>query len=482
MKIKFIILLLVLSLILLSSCGSKNEGMNDILSANEYEIIKGNWVGTLDAGGTMLSIVFRFIDDNGEYKAYMDSPDQGATDIVIDDVILKEKNITLIISQIGGQYSGEITENGKIIGKWKQGEYEMDFNIERMNEVPEVNRPQEPKPPYNYSEKEIFFKNKKDKILLAGTITIPNGNGPFPAVVLVSGSGPQDRNEEVFGHKPFLIIADFLSSNGIAVLRYDDRGFGESEGDFSTGTTYDFAEDANAAFEYLQNDPAINKNEIGLIGHSEGGIIVPIVASRNQSVDFIILLAGTGMSLDEVLYKQSEDIMREDNYSEERITMETKYQGRIYTIIKNENDIETKRKELVILYNEYKKELPDDEKDGLTEDVIDRVVASITTNWFITAINLDPKDYLEKVECPVLALNGEKDIQVYYKDNLENIEKALKKGGNKNYSIKQFPNLNHLFQNAETGAVSEYAMIEESFSEIVLNEMVNWIKKIINKK
>lgn len=482
MKIKIIILLLIFSFILFSSCGSKNSSMKDILSENEYEVLKGNWVGSLDVSGTTLSIVFRFINDEGEYKAYMDSPDQGATDIVIDNVIVKDREVTFVISKIGGQYSGEITEDGKIIGKWKQGEYEMDLNIERMDEVPEVNRPQEPNPPFNYSEQEVSIKNEKADILLAGTLTIPNGDGPFPAVVLVSGSGPQDRNEEVFGHKPFLIIADFLSSNGIAVLRYDDRGVGESEGDFSTGTTYDFAEDANAAFEYLQNNSAINKNKIGLIGHSEGGIIVPIVASKNLSVDFVILLAGTGMSLDEVLYKQSEDIMRLSEYSEERIAMESEYQKKIYTIIKDKNNIESKKKKLVILYNEYKNELPDNEKEGLTDDVIDRVVDSITTEWFITAINLDPKDYLEKVVCPVFALNGEKDVQVYYKDNLENIERALKKGGNKNYSIKHFPNLNHLFQNAETGAVSEYAVIEESFSEIVLNEMINWIKKIINKK
>jgi len=292
MNTKRVLVVFAIILLLFAGCAPKNA----VKSVTVTDDILGIWSGKLDAGGTVLGVVFNVLKEGDAVKATMDSPDQGIAGIEIASVSCSAGNAVFDIKKIGGTYEGKLSGD-TITGTWKQGGAEFPLTLTRKKEAPKVNRPQEPKEPYPYKSENVKFRNEKAGITLAGTLTMPEGDGPFPAVILVSGSGKQDRNETVFGHKPFLIIADWLSKNGVAVLRYDDRGAGESEGDFSQGTTMDFADDAEAAFNYLYSLPIVDKKFAGIMGHSEGGMIAPIVASRNQKIGFAVLLAGPGEHL-----------------------------------------------------------------------------------------------------------------------------------------------------------------------------------------
>jgi len=342
-----------------------------------------------------------------------------------------------------------------------------------------VQRPQEPTKPYPYYSEEVTFQNKKTNTSLSGTLTLPKKEGVFPVVILITGSGPQNRNEEILGHKPFLVISDYLTKKGIAVLRYDDRGTGESTGDFATATSADFATDVESAITYLKTRKEINKNKIGLVGHSEGGLIAPIVASKTNEVSFIVLLAGTGIPGNELLLLQQELIARDKGESEEDIKKSIQTNAKVFEMIVKSNDNSKLKSDLTTLMNEtLKKETNSKIPNGMSKkDFVLAQVNQITSPWMQYFLKFNPATTLEKVTCPVLAINGEKDLQVPPKENLVAIEKALKKGGNKNVTIIEFPNMNHLFQECKTGSLTEYATIEQTFSPIALAEISNWILK-----
>jgi len=304
---------------------------------------------------------------------------------------------------------------------------------------------------------------------------MPDTAGPFPAVILVTGSGPQDRNEELLGHKPFLVLADYLTRNGIAVLRYDDRGIGESTGDFRKATSEDFAEDALAAVEFLK--ARIDINKVGVAGHSEGGIIAPMVAVQSEDVDFIVLMAGTGIRGDSILVLQTELIMRAGGSDDQTISRDLGIYRQIYSILVRNNDDEIIKQKLTAILEDSHKYLTEEEKVevGTQEQMIDMQLKVLLGEWFRYFVKYDPYPTLTKVKCPVLAINGEKDLQVPPKQNLSAIERALKEGGNKNYKIVEMPELNHLFQKSETGAPSEYGKIEETFSPDAMKVISYWI-------
>lgn len=440
----------------------------------------GTWSGKLKIQGTELKIVFHVTKSGDVLCATLDSPDQSAYGIPVSVISVKNDSLKMEIKAIGGKYEGKILTDSKITGIFSQMGMKLPLDLEKgKTEEAKLIRPQEPMKPFPYYSEEVKFINKIDGNTLAGTLTLPQKSGVFPVVVMITGSGPQNRDEELMGHKPFLVIADFLTRNGIGVLRYDDRGTATSTGDFKTATSYDFSKDVDAAVSYLLTRKDINKKKIGLIGHSEGGMIAPMVASRNKKVAFIVLLAGTGVRGDVILDTQSEAIAKASGVNEKEILTMNTTNRRIYDLVMKSLDDETLKNDMKSFLLQAMEEdtlntksLTKDEKEAR----IDLMTEQMISPWMKYFIKYDPAPTLEKVKIPVLALNGSKDLQVLPDINLTAIKKSLEKAHNKKFKVLELHNLNHLFQECETGAPSEYLKIEQTFSPKALDEMLKWIK------
>lgn len=436
--------------------------------------ITGKWHGLLSVQGVQLRLVFNITKTERGFRSTMDSPDQGAKGIPVTSMSYKDSVLKLEISGAGIQYDGTLDKDNRFVGTFRQGgqSFSLDLIKAKIEE-----EPQEPTKPYPYYSEEVKFKNPKDKIELAGTLTLPEKDGNFPAVILISGSGPQNRDEEILGHKPFLVLADYLTKKGIAVLRFDDRGTGESSGNFRAATLFDFARDVEFAVRYLQTRKEINKNKIGLIGHSEGGIIAPMIAEKSKDINFIVLLAAVGIRGDQLLLLQQELIGKVSGIGDKELQKANAInKGAFHIILESDND-DSLRMELTNYLKKVLKDNPELKKTkGMSEnDYINLQVAQLVSPGMKSFIRCNPAPTLEKISCPVLAINGAKDLQVPAKVNLTAIKNALEKGGNKNVTIKELPNLNHLFQECKTGSPSEYATIEQTFSPIALEEISNWI-------
>jgi pimeloyl-ACP methyl ester carboxylesterase len=344
---------------------------------------------------------------------------------------------------------------------------------------PPAKRSQEPTKPYPYYSENITFENAHAKITLSGTLTLPAKEGSYPAVILITGSGPQNRDEEVAGHKPFLVISDYLTKKGIAVLRYDDRGFGQSTGDFKSGTSFDFSTDVESAVNYLKTRSEINQNKIGLVGHSDGGTIAPMVAAKSRDVAFIVLLAGPGIQGGKLLVMRQELMAKAMGLSDAEAQESIKWNEKTFKIVSRSKDPQTIKVDLTRYVKENPPNIPSRFiPPGMTrEQFIAAGIDNLTSPWFIYILNYDPAHTLEKVTCPVLALNGAKDAQVPSQENLTAISVALKKGGNENVTIKELPNLNHFFQECKTCSLMEYATLDQTFSPVALAEISNWVLK-----
>jgi hypothetical protein len=364
-------------------------------------------------------------------------------------------------------------------GQFKQGGFTLPLTLKKTDKPTEVKRPQEPKKPYPYVEEEVSYENKKAGVKLAGTLTLPQGKGPFPAVLLITGSGAQDRNEAILGHKPFLVLADHLTRKGIAVLRVDDRGVGGSTGNVSQATSEDFAGDALAGVEFLKSRKEINPKKIGLIGHSEGGIVAPMAAVKSKDIAFIVLMAGTGLTGEEILYLQGELISRAAGAHLLDVAAQRRLQEQMFAVVLSETDNARAEKKLREILAEEVSKLSEEEKKaaGSASGAMEAQIKSVLSPWFRFFLTYDPKPTLRKVKCPVLAINGEKDLQVPPKENLRAIEEALKAGRNKDFTIKELPKLNHLFQTCTTGSLSEYSQIEETIAPVALETIADWIVK-----
>jgi len=441
--------------------------------------IEGIWQGSLKVPGMELRIVFKISKNpDGTLTATLDSPDQGATDIPVEEVIFIDNSLRLEVKSAGGVFEGKVSEDFLVIeGEWKQSGQTLPLTLKRVDKAVEILRPQVPKKPYPYIEEELVYENKEAGITLVGTLTLPPGEGPSPVVLLISGSGPQDRNETIYNHRPFLVLADYLTRQGVAVLRVDDRGVGKSTGDFSKATSEDFASDVLAGIEYLKTRKEINPEQIGLIGHSEGGLIAPMVAVKSPDVAFIVLMAGTGLTGEEILYLQGALIYRAMGVSEEDIIKNRQFNEKIFSVIKEEKDKKNAEERLRQMFIEDWEKMSDEKKEqiGDMEGYLKAQLQSLLSPWLKFFLTYDPKPTLTKVKCPVLAINGEKDLQVPPKENLSAIEEALVAGGNKNFTVKELPGLNHLFQTAQTGVPSEYVKIEETISPIALKIIGDWI-------
>jgi len=442
----------------------------------------GSWLGRLSVQTFSLRLVFNCSIRNDSLIVLMDSPDQGAKGIPMEKAYIIGDSLIIEAPKMNAKYQGKLQEGDSVIlGIWRQNGKQYPLDIHKTLTAFEIKRPQEPKPPFNYLTKEVIFLNKKDNVMLSGTLTIPKGKGSFPAIILISGSGPQNRNEEILGHKPFLVLADHLTNNSFAVLRYDDRGVEKSTGDFSTANSFDFASDAEAALNFLKMQDNINIRQIGIAGHSEGGLIAPIIASKRNDVAFIIMLAGPGCTGEEILLAQSRLISKVQGVTDEEIEKNSALSKLIYEAIKTEKDsIQLAIKIKAIMESALEKETSLSEQQKIAaQNQITNTLKSVTTNWFRTFIIFNPRSYLMRVQCPVLALNGEKDLQVPAKENLQSIEKCLKTYNNKKNKIVELKNLNHLFQNCTTGSPAEYNTIEETFSIDALNMITEWLQKTL---
>ncbi len=444
---------------------------------------EGFWQGILTLpNGSDFRIIFRvWREDDGTLSSLMDSPDQGAADLPVDRIVVRGDTVRFEMSFAGAYFEGVMADDATAMdGTWRQAAIEMPLTLTRLEEFPEVRRAQEPREPYPYASEEVTYANEKDGVTLTGSITIPHSEERVPAAILISGSGAQDRDEAVFGHRPFLVMADYLTRRGIAVLRVDDRGIGGSTGSVAQSTSEDLAGDVEAGFRYLMARDEIDPAKVGLIGHSEGGIIGPMVAAGNDDVAFLVLLAAPGLPGEEVLYSQAELISRAAGATEADVAGSRAIQERVFEVLKEEGDEDARRERLRSVLRELPEEATEAQQiaiatatDEQIEEQIDRVLAP----WFMFFLTYDPEPTLREVCCPVLALIGEKDLQVPAEENLDAIEDALDDGCAEDYTVRKLEGLNHLFQTAITGLPTEYASIDETMSPLVLGMVVDWIKE-----
>ncbi len=457
---------------------SFHEAHGQDLSPGAYA---GDWQGSLDLGESSLRIVFHIqAEDDGTLSATMDSPDQGAAGIPVVRTTVENDELRLDLSNLQASYKGRLNpEEGVIEGTFEQRGMSFPLVLAPQTEETGLNRPQEPKPPFPYAIQDVFFENREAGIELAGTLTVPDSDGPHPAVILISGSGPQDRDGTVLGHKPFLVLADHFSRNGIAVLRYDDRGFGESQGDFVTATTSDFATDAEAALHFLKTRGDVDAGAIGLIGHSEGGLIAPKVAASSSDAAFIVLLAAPGFPGRDIILKQAETLLILGGADRSFANKATEINARLYRQVIDMPDPD-------MLSVELRQELTDIRSNLSTEEIQrlnvgserdDDVVRQLASPWMREFLMYDPRPTLQRVPVPVLALMGSNDRQVAALENASAIRKALELGENPDYTVETLPGLNHLFQSSQTGLPSEYGRIEETFNRDALDFITNWIKE-----
>ena len=430
--------------------------------------IEGYWKGEMNVGVQKLETAFDIkVVENG-YAATFDVPAQGAFDIPVDEVSFQNGQLQLKMNAMDASYSGTLKDSG-IEGNFTQRGMTFPLNLAKAEKKEQKKvRPQDPQPPFHYQIEEVTFVNEKEGNTLAGTLTIPEGEGPFPAMVLVSGSGQQNRDEELMNHRPFWVIADYCARHGIAVLRYDDRGVGGSDGEVMNATSMDFSYDAEAAFDYLRNRKKINATKVGILGHSEGGVINFMVSARRPEVAFLVSLAGPSVNGIEVLKEQQAAILRASGMSEEMVQFNGNANAQMFDIIETSND----RAEADSLLRQLLKGW------GYNEELTEQTVGQMASPWMYYFLRYDPTDAIVKTICPALLLNGSKDLQVIASQNLPGYEKIIAEHGKTNLTLRELPDLNHLFQHCETGSPNEYFEIEETISPEVLEMVVGFVKGI----
>jgi pimeloyl-ACP methyl ester carboxylesterase len=386
-------------------------------------------------------------------------------------VLQKESAITFEIPGVEGTFEGAINgAKDSISGTWTQSGVPQKLIFIRQNQPLELSRPQTPKKPYPYAEEEITFPNTKANIVLAGTLTTPRTASPFPVVLLIAGSGPHDRDETIAGQHPFLILADALTRSGYAVLRYDKRGIGASTGDYASATTQDFASDAQAAIAYLKTRPDVNTKKIGIIGHSEGGLIAATLATRpTQQISWVVLLATPALKGEDTLLLQSKLIAQAGGLSDEQINASLAFDREAYGLVRQEKDPAAAEKKLNDLVRSTGL------GNTLPPTALESQIKLISSPWFRYFLDYDPAPTLKQLAIPVLALDGDRDLQVPSAENLPLIQSALEAAENKDFEVAELPNLNHLFQHSETGSPSEYGVIQETFAPEALTKILTWL-------
>ena len=444
---------------------------------------EGIWQGKVNVGMDLRVVFIIRQDDNQKFTATMDLPDQGLNGIISTDVIVNNDSLVINIKEFQGSYSGKLINQNTIDGNWKQGITTV-LQLNKVEKVHLIHKPQTPLPPFSYKSEDVVYNNHNGSINYGATLTMPFGEGPFPAVVLITGSGQQNRDQEISGHKPFAVIADYLTKNGFAVLRVDDRGVGQTSGNVTSSTTLNFVDDVNTGLDYLISRKEIERKRLGLIGHSEGGMIAPILAARRKDISAIVLLAAPGKITTEILIEQNEAIYRSNGLPAEFVRSYMDLYSSIMRIMKNIQDKAIAKTKVTAEVDSWLKRTPSNfvvATTGIINDnkkalFIEALVESFGSAWMHYFLNYDPKKVLEKQTCNVFAINGSKDIQIFSKSNLAGIEAALKKSKSKSFQIREYPGLNHLFQNCDACGVREYGTLQETISIEVLKDISAWLK------
>jgi hypothetical protein len=431
------------------------------------------WQGAIETHGLRLRLQLHVSHDTeGELVAAMDSLDQGVSGLPAIRVKQKEATFRFEIPSVGGVYEGALSsDKNKLAGSWTQtGTDSMKLEFKRSDQPLDLRRPQNPVKPFPYREEEISFTNTAAQVTLSGTLSLPPGNGPFPAVLLIAGSGPHDRDELVADHRPFLVLADYLARKGFAVLRYDKRGIGKSQGAAANATTLDLAGDAQAAIAFLKSRKEIDAPRIGLLGHSEGAIIAPYLASRSPEVAWLVLLAPPATNGQDTLLNQSELIGRVGGLDDAQLLASLSFDRAAYDLVRREKDPVVLSEKLKALVKESGLAA------ALPPAALESQLSMLLSPWFRFFLDYDPLPNLRNVKQPVLALFGQKDLQVPSKQNMPLVQKALQDAGNTQAEVREMPELNHLFQHAYAGSPAEYAAIEETISPEVLQLIDEWIQ------
>ena len=442
----------------------------------------GHWQGTLRASPTAALRLALDVSraGDGTLGATLRSLDQGGASIPV-KAEESAGSLRLGVPAIQAGFEGTLNANGsELSGQWTQRGKSLPLVFLRQAAAARIRRPQEPVPPLPYLEHVVSIPTPREGVTLAGTLTVPHGDGPYPAVVLVSGSGPQDRDETIAGHRPFLVLADHLTRRGIAVLRCDDRGTGKSTGDFASATHLDFVDDTLAAVAWLKGRPAIDPRKIGLVGHSEGGLVAPLAAVRQpEDISCLVLLAGVGVPMTQLLARQGADLGLALKIPEADLAASAAAQLEIFRQVRLAGDGREAELRARLAVEKHMASLDPDRRKalGLTDGFVESQVKMAASPWFRALLDHDPRAVLRKVACPVLALNGSKDLQVSPRENLEAIRQALAEGGNRSVTARELPGLNHLFQTCVIGDAAEYARIEETFAPQALKAVSDWLRE-----
>lgn len=431
----------------------------------------GTWAGQLEVGPNKVDLIFHVMEEENNFVTRLDIPAQGVK-AAASSTQVKGNGILIVFRQFNIEFEGSLDAEGTLKGEYRQGGIRLPLDLTR--DIPSIHRPQEPQPPFPYHSEEIQFSSA-DGTLLAGTLSYPETHKTDAFVIIISGSGPQDRDGNLFGHKPYLVLGDYLTRAGIGVLRFDERGMGSSGGVAGMTNIATQVQDVQAALTYLKNRRDFDKMSLGLIGHSIGGLIAPQVALLNSEVDFLVLLAAPGLPGDELMLAQKADYERKLGVPDFQISQGQELIKGAYDIITDSNlQGDALRDRIDQFYRQnYGALLPENQRN--------MVVNQLTSNpEVVDLIRSNPAKYLENVQIPVLALNGDKDFQVISKDNLPAIAEALNKAGNLQVRTEELSGLNHLFQESQTGLLDEYAQIEQTFSPKALQLILDWILDLIN--
>jgi pimeloyl-ACP methyl ester carboxylesterase len=461
------------------------------LSQLKAQDLTGSWQGTVSVGSVSLHLVFNIAKTgDGSYSTTLDSPDQKAFGIACDKITQIKDSVLISIAVVGGSYKGMWDKKDAITGTYSQGGFSTELNLKRGNAaekaaLPTIQvRPQTPKPPFGYVSEEVEYDNADKSVHYGATFTRPNGNGKYPAVIIISGSGTQDRDGTIFGHKLYWILADYLTKNGIAVLRVDDRGAGKSTlgNDFANATSANFSYDVEASLNYLEIRPEVNKKHLGLIGHSEGGIIAPMVAGRRKDVGFIVLWGAPAVGGAKINTEQNAYALKAQGVDSISVKAFSDLHYSILKLFASSANKESLDAQIAPVFDAWKKKQSEQTletlhaKDLNVNDLYKQYSGLYNMPWMRFFIAYDPEKDLGSVKCPVLAINGEKDTQVNAAANLSRITEILTRNGNKDVETKALPGLNHLLQTAQTGDVSEYEKIEETMSPTAMKIISDWIK------
>lgn len=442
--------------------------------------VEKTWEGSLKVSKSdslKVVLTLQFLNDS-LVGAEFDSPDQYSYGIKTSSYKIKNDTLKVVSKQINAYYIAVPQLDGSYKGFFTQRNNKYPLELYPISERPTLKRPQEPKPPYNYTETELIIKDDYGASLIKGTLTFPSK--PLKGtIILVSGSGWQDRDETIFGHKPFKVIADYLTKEGYAVFRYDDRATAL----FEKSTTLDFVSDVQRIVTYFKNNSAHKNAKIGLIGHSEGGLVAFMAAAENKNIDFIISMAGCSETFEKVLLYQAEIACKSEGYTQKEIDESLEISSKIYKMLSKEDSSAVVIEKYKKIVADYTKNMTPEQRKryDLTDLSIIQQSAVISSPWFITLFKIYPEKYIKKIECPVYAINGEKDTQVNYATHLPIIKKYVLKKSPLN-KVESFKNLNHLFQECETGMLDEYGKIEQTISPNVLNCMLLWLNSVCDTK